>query len=242
MGMNTFRYHPQERPLSAATYWRRRFLALLVGLAILAALAWAISGVLPASPSHTAGQSGSHGTSGGTGGAGAGGPAGSAPATPQDTASGPGASQNSGTGRTSPSPAQTSDSAGLPRHCQPGDIVISVSSSRSSYRRGQQPEFDVNVVSTAHRNCAFNVGPKFLSLVIMAGGKRIWSSADCVGGHGSLMTNLARGVPTVLPVTWNRQRSAPGCTATSRRVRSGSFTASASDGSVASNPVTFRLR
>ena len=236
MGMNTFRYHPQERPLSAATYWRRRFLALLVGLAILAALAWAISGVLPASPGHTAGQSGSHGTSGG-----AGGPAGGAVASPQDSASGTGASQNATTGGTSPSPAQTSDSAGLPRHCQPSDIVISVSSSRSSYRHGQQPEFDVNVVSTANRTCAFNVGPKFLSLVIMAGGKRIWSSADCVGGHGSLMTNLARGVPTVLPVTWNRQRSAPGCTATSRRVRSGSFTASASDGSVASNPVTFRL-
>lgn len=231
--------------MSAATYWRRRFLALLVGLAILAALGWAISGVLPASPGGAAGQPGSHGTGGGTGGAGAGGPAGSVSspqATPGDTASAAGASQNSGRASTSPSPAQASDSAGLPRHCQPSDIVISVFASRGSYHRDQQPEFDVDVVSTADRSCAFNVGPKFLSLVVMAGGKRIWSSADCVGGHGSLMTNLARGVPTVLPVTWDRQRSAPGCAATSRRVRSGSFTASASDGSVASNPVTFRLR
>jgi hypothetical protein len=69
----------------------------------------------------------------------------------------------------------------------------------------------------------------------------VWSSADCVQGRGSLMTNLARGVPTVLPITWDRQRSAPGCPADSGQVRSGSFAASASDGSVASNSVTFRL-
>ncbi len=84
------------------------------------------------------------------------------------------------------------------------------------------------MVSTASRTCAFNVGPKFLSLVVMAGPKRVWSSADCAEGRASLVTNLARGVPTVLPITWNRQRSAPGCTATSGQVRSGSFTASAS--------------
>jgi hypothetical protein len=211
MGMNTFRYEPQERPLSPAIYWRRRFLALVAGLAILAAVGWAVSGVLPASPNG---------------------------ATHSGTASG----GSSGTG-TSPSPVQTSAFAsGLPRRCPASDIVISVFSSRSSYRRAQSPEFDVDVVSTARRTCAFNVGPKFLSLVVMAGRKRVWSSADCVQGRGSLMTNLARGVPTVLPITWDRRRSAPGCTATSGQVRSGSFAAFASDGSAASNSVTFRLR
>ena len=215
MGMNTFRYESQERPLSPAIYWRRRFLALVGGLAILAAVGWAVSGVLPASPSS---------------------------ATHSGTASGSGTGGSSGTGA-SPSPAQTSAFAsGLPRHCQASDIVISVFSSRSSYGRAQSPEFDVDVVSTARRTCAFNVGPKFLSLVVMAGRNRVWSSGDCVQGRGSLMTNLARGVPTVLPITWDRRRSAPGCTAASGQVRSGSFAASASDGSAASNSITFRLR
>jgi hypothetical protein len=238
MGTNTFRYESQERPLSPAVYWRRRFLALVVGLAILAALAWAISGVLPSGPSGPASQAQGRGTSG-SGGTGSGGPgAGSASspgATPSGTPPGGGTSQNS--------PPKTSGSAsGLPRHCQASDIVISVSASRSSYRRAQSPEFDVDVVSTAGHTCAFNVGPKFLSVVVMAGRKRVWSSADCVQGRGSLMTNLARGVPTVLPITWDRGLSAPGCAAMSGQVRSGSFVASASDGSVASNSVAFRLR
>ena len=63
MGTNTFRYESQERPLSPATYWRRRFLALVVGLAILAAIAWAVSGVLPSSPGGAAGRSQGQGAS-----------------------------------------------------------------------------------------------------------------------------------------------------------------------------------
>jgi len=231
MGMNTFRYQPRESPSPPATYWKRRFLALVAGLAILAAIAWAFSGVLAANgggaAAGTVGGSRGHGANagGGAGTGGSGAPAGGTGSTP------------------SPSPKQTSAPAsGLPGHCKPSQIVISVFSSRSSYRRGQLPEFDVDVVSTADRTCAFNVGPKFLSLVVTAGGKRIWSSADCVGGRGSLMTNLARGVPTVLPVSWDRERSAPRCAATSRRVREGSFAAAASDGGITSNPVPFKLR
>ena len=265
--MNTFRYQPRESPPPPATYWKRRFLALVAGLAILAAIAWAFSGVLAAngggaaagtvggSRGHGANAGGGAGTggsgapAGGTGSAGSGGPAGSGasspgPAPTAAASAAAGAGHRSGAGSTpSPGPKQTSAPAsGLPGHCKPSQIVISVFSSRSSYRRGQLPEFDVDVVSTADRTCAFNVGPKFLSLAVTAGGKRIWSSADCVGGRGSLMTNLARGVPTVLPVSWDRERSAPRCAATSRRVREGSFAAAASDGGITSNPVPFRLR
>jgi len=119
--------------------------------------------------------------------------------------------------------------------------VLSLFSSQNGYGPGQVPEFDVDVVSTSARTCAFNVGPKFLALIITAGGKRIWSSADCVAGRGSLLTDLARGVPTVLPLSWDRQSSAPGCAVTSRPVSAGSFTAAASDGGLASNSVTFKL-
>jgi len=266
MGMNTFRYEPRESPPPPATYWKRRFLALVAGLAILAAIAWAFSGVLAAdgggAAAGTAGGSrgpganagggagtgGSGAHAGGTGSAGSGGPAGSGsspgPAPSAAASAAAGAGHRSGAGST-PAPSLTQTTApasGLPGHCKPSQIVISVFSSRSSYRRGQLPEFDVDVVSTADRTCAFNVGPKFLALVVTADGKRIWSSADCVGGRGSLMTNLARGVPTVLPVSWDRERSAPGCAATSRRVRAGSFAAAASDGGITSNPVPFKLR
>jgi len=45
MDLNTCRYQ-RGRDERAATYWRRRFLVLVVGLVVLAAIAWAISGVL----------------------------------------------------------------------------------------------------------------------------------------------------------------------------------------------------
>jgi hypothetical protein len=120
-------------------------------------------------------------------------------------------------------------------------VVLSLFSSQESYGRGQLPEFDVDVVSTAAATCAFNVGPRSLELVITAGGKRIWSSADCVAGPGSLLTSLVRGVPTAVPLFWDRETSAPGCRVTSRQVTAGRYAAAASDGGLASNPLTFTL-
>ncbi len=256
MGMNTFRYLSGERQPLPMTYWRRRFLALVVGLAILAVIAWAFSGVLAAggaSPAAGAGHRssvrGADTRGAASGGSGGGGASGSAAAARASTSSMPAALSSpappGGPAPASPSPdpAQSAGSAssGLAPACKPGEVVLSLFSGQDGYGRGQLPEFDVDVVSTAARTCAFNVGPKFLALVITARGKRIWSSADCVAGQGSLLTDLARGVPTVLPLSWDRETSAPGCKAASRQVAAGSFAAAASDGGLASNSVTFTL-
>jgi hypothetical protein len=239
--MNTSCNHPEERQTLPMTYWRRRFLALASGLAVLALIAWAFSGALGVGG--RAAASAGHGSSGHqsrpTGGYGNGtapcvGVPQTSPSTPPGSAA-PAAPTPDAT--QPPGPA----SSGATRACNPGDVVLSLFSSQGSYGRGQLPEFDVDVVSTAARTCAFNVGPRFLTLVITAGGKRIWSSADCVAGPGSLLTNLARGVPTVVPLSWDRETSAPGCRVTSRQVTPGSFAAAALDGGLASNPLTFTL-
>jgi len=244
--MNTFRNHPEEPQPPSMMYWRRRFLALAAGLAVLAVIAWAFSSVLAVggraaasaghgSPGRHAGPTGGHGNGRASG---SGVPQASTSATqapilstppgiPAPPSQTPGATQPPG-----PASAQA---------CEPGEVVLSLFSSQASYGRGQLPEFNVDVVSTAARTCAFNVGPRFLTLVITAGGNRIWSSADCVAGPGSLLTDLARGVPTVVPLSWDRETSAPGCRVTSRQVTAGSFAAAASDGGLASNPLTFTL-
>jgi hypothetical protein len=224
-------------------------------------VAWAFSGVLsarggggPAAStghgSHGSGThgyrthgSGAHGSGAAASGASGSGGAPGSGAAPQASASStptPSYGPPAGPAPTSPSPGPA-QAVGPARACKPGDVVLSLFSSQDSYGLGQLPEFNVNVVSTSARTCAFNIGPKFLALVITAGRKRIWSSADCVAGRGSALTDLARGVPTVLPVSWARGTSAPGCTVTSRPVPAGSFTAAASDGGLASNPVTFKL-
>ncbi len=261
MGTDTFSYEPPERQPLPMTYWRRRFLALVAGLAVLALVAWAFSGALGASGGGSLAARAGHGPHGhGTHGYGSG--PGAAPEGAASRASWSGGGSSSGSGGASgsgavphashaPPPAPSSArpastgraraARSAPPACPAGDLVLSVFSSQDSYGRGQLPEFDVDVVSTSARTCAFNVGPRFLALVITTGGKRIWSSADCVAGPGSLLTDLARGVPTVLPLSWDRETSAPGCSVTSQRVPNGSFAAAAAAGGVTSNSVKFTL-
>jgi hypothetical protein len=256
---------PAGRDLGAMTYWRRRFIALTVGLGVLSLIAWAFSGTLGASQAGGSTAAGSarasHGHSaraaagsGGSGGA-------SRPAIQPETAASataspaarpsvsaqPSASSAAGAlAQADHPPAQLAALAPRraphpARACKPGDVVLSLSIDQDSYGRGQLPEFDVDVVSTGTRTCGFNVGPKHLSLVVRAHGKRVWASVKCASGHGALTTNLARGVPVIVPVSWNRQTSVLACQGTGQQAPAGRYTASASDGGVASNPVRFTI-
>jgi hypothetical protein len=119
--------------------------------------------------------------------------------------------------------------------------VLSLSASQVHFGARQQPAFSLSVVSTQPADCSFNVGPGHLAVVIKEGPARIWSSADCVNGTGSLVTALRRGVPTVVAVDWNRRMSSPGCGGMSRAVPAGSYTAYAVEGSIVSPAVNFRI-
>jgi len=256
MDLNTFRCQAGEHDSLAATYWRRRFLALVIGLAILAVIAWALSGVAAGGSAAGTGASTPLAASVGSLGAATPGPGGGT-ASPGTEApgnataagsAGPGsttrpaaATRSGGTTR----PGGTTGSGGTAarlRACRPGDLVITLYAGRGVYGPRQAPAFDVAFVSTAARPCAVNVGPRFLKLAVTGHGRRVWGLADCAAGHGSLLAGLARGVPEIVPVSWDRQTSAPGCAQEARRAPAGRYAAVASDGGVTSNPVTFRVR
>jgi hypothetical protein len=213
----------------AAVYWRRRLVALALGLSVLAVIAWAFNGAI-------GGASAGNSTAGG---------AGSGAAPQQDLGGGGGSSGRVGASHgASASPTaspQSSSSPSEPGSCPHGDVVLSVINAQPSYGRHQLPQFTVEVVATGRQTCTFNVGASHIALIIRSGGKRVWSSADCVQGAGDLVTDLQRGVPTVLPISWNRQPSAPGCGAQEAPVPAGTYTATAVDGWLQSNSVTFRI-
>lgn len=254
MGTGVFRHRGKER---AATYWRRRFAALVVGLAMLALIAWALSGALNGSAVQPAAAEGTSPGGQGTGqagqGAGGSGPA-SASAGAASGSAGP-SGPAAGTRGHRPAPAANPAPAPAASHgqrakrrggrletCRPGGVVLSLSSSQTTFGPRELPVFDADVVSTMARTCTFNVGAKYLTLVIRAGRTRIWGSADCVAGRGSLVTDLQRGVPTVLPISWDRETSSPGCEIGSAPVRPGIYTATVIAGTEISNTETFRLR
>ncbi len=252
MGENTFRYRSAGQ---AGSYWRRRFMVLTAGLAVLAVISWALSSLLsvsPAPPGHRDSGSGGAPVPGHPA-AGAGGAqrAGGQHAAAQD---GRGAGQQHGHGGQAaasgsaatasprPKPSGKASYPGIrPNFCARGDIVISLSSGLPSFGPRQSPAFSVSVVSTQSAECSFNVGPSFLALIIKEGPVRVWSSADCVRGPGGLITALKRGVPTVLPITWDRRTSSPGCSGRVTEVPAGVYTAYAAEGAIVSDPVTFRV-
>jgi hypothetical protein len=223
---------------SSATYWRRRFIVLVTGLTVLGVAAWGLSDALAVSPART-GRSSTHSRS----------PA--RPASTRPTASPtarPARTQRahlSGIKRRDHSSRAVGQANGhgtiLPAFCGRRDVVLSIYTGQTQYSGRQRPQFDLSVVSTQQANCSFNIGSRHLALVIKEGPARIWSSADCAAGAGGLIAALERGVPTVLTISWDRQTSAPGCSAPARQVPAGSYTAYAVDGTLTSALVSFRL-
>jgi hypothetical protein len=120
-------------------------------------------------------------------------------------------------------------------------VVLSLFASQDSYSAGELPQFTVDVVGTTPATCTFNVGASHVAVVIHSGAVRVWSSADCVQGAGDLVSDLDHGVPTVLPISWNRESSEPGCPASSGEMPTGTYSATVTDGWLRSNTVQFHI-
>jgi len=231
MGQKAPRAWPPARQQDV--YARRRVVALALGLGALSLLAWGINGAvggvsrISQAARVTRVPHRAHLTSPATG-PGAG-PAGSpvASASPHQRPAPSPARSRPRPARTA-SPAPAAGTVGLSRGCPPGDVVVRLFPSQGSYGSHALPEFDVDMVSTAPRSCAVNVGARYLWLVVRSGGiARVWSSAGCATGAGSRVVWLARGVPLIRHVTWDRKTSSPGCRQARAVVRPGTYTATA---------------
>jgi hypothetical protein len=199
---------------TGAVYWRRRAAALLASLSVLIGLSWAVTwgvGQLTRPASRPA-------------------PAGAAARLSGSTQLGvPDATS-----------ARRAAPAALPA-CPVADIQLRLTASQSSYSLQQLPEFDIDVVSTAGYSCTFDTGARHVLLQVSAGTARVWTSADCAEGLASRPVTLHRGVPDVVQMTWDDRYSTAGCPVPGRAAPSGSYTASATADSAASNGVTFRI-
>jgi hypothetical protein len=120
-------------------------------------------------------------------------------------------------------------------------MTLSVSSPQYFYQPGTTPRFTAHAVSQENQPCRFDMGPKFVAVVITASGRRIWSSADCVSGAGSNMVVMADGKQAVLRASWDRRTSSPGCSGTGRLVRPGEYQVSVVAGRLHSRTVNFVL-
>jgi hypothetical protein len=120
-------------------------------------------------------------------------------------------------------------------------VTLTVTSSQGWYQPGSTPRFTVHAMSTESQPCRFDMGPRFVAVVIDSiGGRSIWSSADCVTGSGSDPVILASGTHAALRVSWDRKASSPGCGA-GYLVRPGEYRVAAVASAERSKNVNFVL-
>jgi hypothetical protein len=117
--------------------------------------------------------------------------------------------------------------------------VLSLFTDRSSYSRGQYPQFQVYAVSTYAGSCEFNPGQ--LQVNVMSEGRIIWDSADCARGSDAHVAQLARGVPAQDALVWNRAITLPGCEVLAANARNGEYQVQARTSTVTSPIRTFKL-
>jgi len=243
--MNRNTYSDEDDKGQPDSYWRRRVITLAAGLSLLGLLAWAFSGgsgkpVTPAAKTSqaagvwpAAAYSGAPSPSNGvTGSASPGSVTGRSPA--------------SGLPSLSPtsSPGSRPAAGGGPQQgggCSPRAVVLSLFTSRPDYYGGQDPEFELYVVSTASGACPFDTSQKKLHVVVMSSGRIIWDSADCARGQADRVAELRRGVPAQEAVSWNRTISLPGCVTLASAARPGTYQVQARTAIVASPVRTFKL-
>jgi hypothetical protein len=255
--------YPDEHepyPDQPDTYWRRRAAIMAAGLGVLGLLAWAFSGGggKPAPAPHNspaAALSHPSGPASGSGSGSASPSAGADAAVPglgrQGTSGLPSAprakpaksARSTASARSSASAkaAQAAVNTEPGGSCSPSSVVLSLFSGSRTYPSGQNPQFDVNVVSTAPGTCTFDLSPAQLHVVVMSAGRVIWDSADCARGGGTQLRKLARGVPVQDYFTWNRAITLPGCVTLASSARPGSYQAQARTSAISSGTFSFKL-
>ena len=256
MDRNTYRDNNEtDEP---ETYWPRRAIAVVGGLGVLGLLIWAMSGgggkpsaspgtgsssmsaaaypSTPASPavSATAGADASI--------PGLASPSPSASGTPSPGATSQPTSKVAAAGQTASAGTAAAGTTVLRGgRCPASAVVLSLFATRSSYPKGQDPQFSLDAVNTVPGTCTLDVDPAQLHLVVKSQGRVIWDSADCAKPSGTKTARLTRGVPVQESVSWNRVINLPSCVTVASLPPLGTYTAQAMAGTIASDVRTFKL-
>jgi hypothetical protein len=227
-----------QKPVSPATYWRRRVVVLAIGVAILGLPIWAVNQAFGGSQAPGQGAPRSH----------------------AGHVAGPGPRSRTGRGPTHalagdtahlgsrpqahPRPTVSSPAASaVPAHrpVRHACAALTLRSARSRYGSGELVTFVVGAVSTGSQPCRVNLGSRFTSVVVDTGSTPLWDSSSCLRGTGSRLVTVRRGAPAYLRVTWDRRTSLSGCPHQGNAIPAGTYTATAFYGQLHSKTVTFVL-
>jgi hypothetical protein len=144
-------------------------------------------------------------------------------------------------GKVAPPPPQEVATTGY-KACGVKDVTLWLAGSQTQFAPGENPAFTITLTHVGRKPCLVDASTAVQELVITSGTDRIWSSADCPAPPQDLL--MAPGDVWPVTVTWNRERSGPGCAEGLPPTQPGTYSAvvtSTEAEGLASPPVSFTL-
>lgn len=204
------------RRVSPRVYRRRRLLAAILALLVLAGVIWAVIAVLGGQDSGAQ----------------------SADGTAADTAPSGAPAETTETQVATPPPsAEASEPV-----CDPAQIVVSAATDAPAYASGQNPVLTLTVTNNGDVACPVNVGTSQMEFLVTSGEDRIFSSVDCQEGPEDLDREILPGGSEEANFTWERNRSVPGCEAVEASPTPGFYNLTVSLGDRTSDEASFELQ
>lgn len=127
--------------------------------------------------------------------------------------------------------------------CAAGDLSVSVKTTASTYSFSQQPEFVYQVTNVSSVACSANVGTTQQQLVVGSGQAEIWKLTPCIANPADAVEVLQPDEPVSGTVTWDLSfNDGTACTKTRQASTAGTYWVQASIGSASSSQYAFVLQ
>lgn len=129
------------------------------------------------------------------------------------------------------------------RSCTSADVTLTMTANPGSFAGSALPVFDVAIKQTGLTPCRLDTAAADTELLITSGSDRIFSSLDCPADAtiNARQFVLQPDASEAFQVTWNRQRSAPGCSTVAAAPRAGTYHAVLTVQGIEGNDTTFGL-
>lgn len=125
--------------------------------------------------------------------------------------------------------------------CNPAFIEVTAATDAATYAPDQKPVLTLTVTNKNEVECPVNVGTSQMEFLITSGEDRIFSSRDCQEGAEDLEVSIEPGASETARFTWERIRSAEGCTAVEAAPGAGQYVFKTRLGERTSEEVVFTL-
>lgn len=216
-------------PEGEGTYWRRRLVAVVV---LLVVVALAVLGIraLTRSPEDAAAQGRKIDPS-----------QVASTLTGSPTGSPTGAT-GTPTGDPTGSPSASPTSTGPVTPCEGAALAVTLTSDATTYGPGKTPKLVLTVRNTSETACSAEIGSATRTFVATdAAGAQVWSTADCQSSTASQVYTLEPGGSRSMSVTWSRMRSTAGCPDGQAAVEPGGYTVTGSWNGTTAAPLAVSL-